>query len=128
MKHEGNRLDYLSHNNPRKFRKIFKHRKCTRSQLTIIIPVNLIELDSYFSDDEVARVLNGLKCGEATGLDYLLNEYFVKFKDIFQPLLVHLFNCILDSSAFPRIWSRGTIVPLHKKGRLMILITIEKLP
>lgn len=28
-----------------------------------------LELDSYISDDEVARVLNGLKCGKATGLD-----------------------------------------------------------
>lgn len=75
-----------------------------------------LELDSYFSNDKVGRVLNGSKCGKATGLDNLLNEYFVKFKDIFQQSLVLLFNCILASSVFPRVWSWGTIVPLHKKA------------
>lgn len=62
-----------------------------------------LELNIYFSDDKVGHVLNGSKCGKATGLDNLLNEYFVKFKDIFQQLLVLLFNCILISSVFPRV-------------------------
>lgn len=34
---------------------------------------------TYISDDEVSRVWNGFKCDKATGLDNLLNEYFVKF-------------------------------------------------
>lgn len=42
-----------------------------------------LELDSYISDDEVARVFIGLKCGKATGRDYLLNKYVVKFKDTY---------------------------------------------
>lgn len=78
------------------------------------------ELDIYacISDDEVARVLNGLKCDKATGLGDLLNEYFVKFKDIFQPLLTPILLYLIDSSVFPRVWSWGT----------MVLITIEELP
>lgn len=39
--------------------------------------------------------MNGLNRDKATGLENLLIEYFVKFKDIFQPSLVRLFYCIL---------------------------------
>lgn len=63
----------------------------------------ILELKSYIYDDEVVRGLIG---------DNLLNEYFVKFKDICQPLLVRLFNCILDFFAFPRAWSWEIIVAL----------------
>lgn len=57
-----------------------------------------LELDSYISDDEVARVFNGLKCGKATGRDYLLNKYVVKFKDtyIHTMLLLHC-ACVVIS-------------------------------
>jgi len=36
--------------------------------------------------------------------------------DIILPHLVDLFNAILNSGCFPDEWSRGIIVPLHKKG------------
>lgn len=114
IKNKGNRLDDLRDNNPRKFHRIFKRKKCTTSQLTtdglflyfkdvyndyktsepnptsdslVTEEQVFLELDSYISDDEVASVLNRLKCGKATGLCNLMNEYFVKFKDIFSGIV-----------------------------------------
>lgn len=57
-----------------------------------ILVASFPELDSCISDDVFARkrVLKGFKCGKTTGLENVLNEYFVKFKDIFQPLLVKI--------------------------------------
>lgn len=43
-------------------------------QLNLIRPMTeepvYLELDSYISDDNVERVLNGVKRGKATGLEY----------------------------------------------------------
>ena len=60
--------------------------------------------------------MNKLKSDKACGIDHLLNEYFMKFKDIMAPILVRVFNIIFDSGEFPNDWSKGIIIPLHKKG------------
>lgn len=44
------------------------------------------ELDKALDEEELLSVLKKLKCGRAAGTDYLLNEYFVTFKDFFLPV------------------------------------------
>jgi hypothetical protein len=36
--------------------------------------------------------------------------------EVFAPYFVKLFNSILSSGVFPRIWSEGYIVPIYKAG------------
>ena len=74
------------------------------------------ELDYPINEIEVQAVIANLKSKTSAGKDNLLNEYFITFKDVFVPLLVHLFNVIFDSGNFPSIWTEGTIIPLFKKG------------
>ena len=74
------------------------------------------ELNVQINENEISDVLKNLKNGKATGIDYLLNEYFHKFRNDFVPLLCVLFNCIFDSGCFPSEWSKGILIPLHKKG------------
>ena len=143
-RYEGNKLCYMRKNNPKKFYKLFKKKPSTRCTINsdeffqyfknICNTDNVIqvdandnldttnavfeELDKVIDVDEVVRVLKNLKCGKATGFDTLLNEYFAKFKDVFSPVLARLFNSILNCGRFPKSWSTGMIVPIHKKGNL----------
>jgi exonuclease III len=74
------------------------------------------ELDAPFTDDEIHKAIQNLKVGKSPGTDSLINEYFIKFKNILTPYFCKLFNIILETGYTPEIWSEGIIVPLHKKG------------
>jgi hypothetical protein len=143
MRREGYELDFLCDDNTWEFYKIFKGKRCNRSNLetydvlqhfrkvcnitytsdngvkSVIDDTDAIntvfpELDRIISENEVLRVLKGLKCRKAYGLDNLLNGYFIKFEDILKPLLVKSLNSILDLGVFPKTWSSGIIIPIHK--------------
>ena len=76
------------------------------------------ELNSGISADEVYKVVRSLKTNKACAQDRLLNEYFIESIDILCPYMVDIFNAILDSGYFPELWTKGVIVPLHKKNDL----------
>ena len=38
--------------------------------------------------------------------------------DILRPYICKLFNAILFSEYYPEMWSKGYIVPIHKKGNV----------
>ena len=73
------------------------------------------ELNSDISADEVYKVVRSLKTNKSCAQDGLLNEYFIESIDILCPYMVDIFNAILDSGYFPELWTKGVIVPLHKK-------------
>ena len=77
---------------------------------------NYDELHKPISIEEIHVAIKRLKTNKAFGSDQLLNEYFIVSFDIISAHLVDLFNAILNSGCFPDEWSRGIIVPLHKKG------------
>ena len=59
--------------------------------------------------------LYSLKTCKATGEDKLLNEYFIEASDILAGFLTYIFNKILATGVFPEAWTRGLIIPIHKK-------------
>ena len=74
------------------------------------------ELNSRISLSEVQSAIKALKRDKASAGDDLLNEYFVESFDILASHIVDLFNAIFDSGHFPKKWSEGIIVPIHKNN------------
>ena len=73
------------------------------------------ELDEAFTVEELVKAVKNLKNGKAPGEDGLLNEIF-KSNDFLLPSCLELYNQILASGTFPKCWTTGVIIPLHKKG------------
>ena len=76
------------------------------------------ELNKTITLDEVKAAISNLKRNKASGIDNMLNEYFIELFDVIGELLVHIFNVIFNTGNFPKIWSDGIIAPLHKKGNI----------
>ena len=76
------------------------------------------ELNLLISDGEILKALKELKTNRSAGPDLLINEFFKHAKDILTPVLSKLFNKIFDLGYFPKSWSEGHVIPLHKKGSL----------
>jgi len=73
-------------------------------------------LDAPISDDEILRAIKKLGSNKAASIDNVLYKYLkVSVSVIINPLNM-FFNHILDSKSFPRSWSTGVIIPIHKKG------------
>ena len=66
--------------------------------------------------DEVQESIKSLKGGKAGGGDGVLVEMIKCSSHILAPYFVRLFNSVLDTGNFPRLWCESTIIPLHKKG------------
>ena len=60
--------------------------------------------------------ISKLKTQKSPGLDCLLNEMFIKCKDVFIPILKKLFDHILNTGIYPEEWSKGAVIPVYKKG------------
>ena len=76
------------------------------------------DLDRDITEMEISDAIDGLKNNKACGYHCVLNEYFIKCKDILMPCLLLLFNNIFKSGHFPKAWSVGSIVPLFKTGNI----------
>ena len=74
------------------------------------------ELDNRITTEEIINAVKSLKRNKAYGCDHLLNEYFIETIDILSGHLCDIFNTIIDSGFFPEQWTKGIIIPLHKKG------------
>jgi hypothetical protein len=73
------------------------------------------ELDKPISVEEIVLASKSLGSNKACSADNILYEYFTScINDIVNPLQL-LFNYILDSRSFPKCWSSGIIIPLHKR-------------
>ena len=74
------------------------------------------ELDVKITIDEIVKSCNKLRSDKAPSLDNILYEYFKTSHDIIGAALELVFNYILDTGKYPPSWSKGVIIPLHKKG------------
>lgn len=77
---------------------------------------NFEELDKSISIHEVEYVIRNLNKNKATGIDCLINEFFIESCDIISSHLTDLFNGILNTGCYPDQWAKGIIIPLHKKN------------
>ena len=73
-------------------------------------------LDHLISNEEVCRISKKLKNKKACASDALSNEIIKLSVQILPSYFVNLFNLVLSKGAFPSLWSKGYIVPIHKSG------------
>ena len=68
------------------------------------------------TESEVIKAIKQLKHGKSSGPDLLINDFFIYTCDILASKITALFNVILMSGHFPKSWTEGVIIPIHKKG------------
>ena len=76
------------------------------------------ELDDQITQDEIKRASRQLKTNKACSLDTILNEYLKESIEFLIVPLGNIFNYILNKKCFPKQWTKGIILPIHKKGDL----------
>jgi len=68
------------------------------------------------TEAEVQNVLKKLKTDKAVGPDGVSNKLLKMTANSITPSLTKLFNAVLRSSKYPRIWKQANVTPLFKKG------------
>ncbi|CAG2253196.1 unnamed protein product [Mytilus edulis] len=140
---EGNAMDFLKYSNPKLFYSKFRKRTEKKKNVPLqsfyehfkkLSSVNIDntcdedlfnntdgdcvypELDEVITEEEILKAIRNLKRNKSHGVDGILNEYFIEYKDVFMPTLVKVFNGILQSGIFPTSWAIAILVPIFKKG------------
>ena len=72
-------------------------------------------MDEEFSIEEVKAAVKQSSNNKSPGEDGLINEIFKRNDSLHEPCRL-LFNRVLKSGQYPKCWSTGVIIPLHKKG------------
>ena len=75
-------------------------------------------LEGKFSVSEIKFAIKQLKRGKASGSDAISNDIIKTSKSLITPILAVLFDKIVELKYFPKLWSFGLIVPIHKSGEL----------
>ena len=73
-------------------------------------------LNAKINVQDIKKSIATLKANKAAGPDGLVSEMFKCSLDEIMPFLLKLFNSMFTSGVFPEMWTKSTIVPLHKKG------------
>ena len=68
------------------------------------------------TESEVIKAIKQLKHGKSSGPDLLINDFFIYTCVVLASKITALFNVILMSGHFPKSWTEGVIIPIHKKG------------
>ncbi|VDI41447.1 Hypothetical predicted protein [Mytilus galloprovincialis] len=74
------------------------------------------ELDRVITKDEILKCISKLKRGKGHGIDGILNEMLLEYKDVLIPFLEEMFNRVLSSGYFPTTWTVAILVPVFEKG------------
>ena len=69
-----------------------------------------------FTEGEIKNSIKNLKSGKSAGPDELVGEMFKYGTDNILVYLKRLFDAIFKNSQFPEMWTKSTIIPIHKKG------------
>ena len=65
---------------------------------------------------EVKHAISELKSGKVPGLDSITGEIIKASPPMVIPLLRKVFNHILNTGSYPKLWVEGLITSMHKKG------------
>ena len=71
-------------------------------------------LDHEFSLNEISAACLELKNNKSGGADGLLNEMLKYGQFVLLPCFQRLFNYILSSGNYPKLWSNGLVLPIYK--------------
>ena len=80
----------------------------------ILIQNNNEIINKAFTKDEIYKHINSLKNNKSPGVDNILNEFLKYCPNELLPVIVKLFNIVLDSGIIPSEWTIGVIKPLYK--------------
>ena len=64
--------------------------------------------------------MSSLKSGKSPGLDMICAELLKAASSTISPILLRIFNNILQTGQYPTMWTQGAISPVHKKGSVDI--------
>lgn len=67
-------------------------------------------------EDEITRIISGLKDDCAVGWDNISNKILKTFKHILVPPLTHIFRICLSEGIFPRCLKKAVVIPIFKSG------------
>ncbi|VDI80188.1 Hypothetical predicted protein [Mytilus galloprovincialis] len=146
MRTEGNMLDIMRLTNPKLFYKKFKRKASSKhavplklfhehfkslcsSDTDAVLDDSQFhntdgecvyeELDREITENDILKAIRNLKRDKSHGVDGILNEYFIEYKDVFMPVLLYIFNGILQSGIFPTDWAKAILIPIFKKGNVL---------
>jgi len=74
------------------------------------------QLDFAISNKEVQEGIKLLKKGKSHGPDLVKNEMLKSGQSLLVKPLTKIFNLVLNSGQYPKEWSKGRIISIHKKG------------
>ena len=74
------------------------------------------ELNFHIKQQEISSAINSLKRNKSPGIDGIVNEFLIAGKEYLLQPLCNLFNLILTSSSYPKLWAMNLLRPIHKKG------------
>ena len=92
------------------------NRNTSLKNLRRISNKSLEFINKLTNNAELKNIIKILKLGRAPGLDRILNEMIKYSFDFLKNCYVKLFNLILKTGIVPRIWCKGSITLVHKKG------------
>ena len=145
MRAEGNMMDFLRTSNPKLFYSKFRNKRFRHNSVTLepffehfknfSSSSNNVaddsdflydtdgdcvfeELDKEITETEILKAISNLKRDKSHGIDGILNEYFIEYKTVFIPVLLKVFNGILQTGFFPTAWSTAVLVPIFKRGNV----------
>ena len=72
------------------------------------------EINQPITYEELSKAIKALKNNKSPGLDNIVNEQLKSTFNIMHPLLIELFNVILDKGIVPETWTVGNIKPIFK--------------
>ena len=77
---------------------------------------NFSELDNCIKEKEVSDAILSLRNKKSSSFDSILNEMLKCGHTFLLHCITKLFNKVLIYGSFPKLWSKGFIVPLFKSG------------
>ncbi|MEW8544951.1 MAG: reverse transcriptase family protein, partial [Candidatus Thiodiazotropha sp.] len=83
------------------------------------LPDSNICLDREVCKNEIVEACKKLKNGKSCGFDGILNEMIKYGQYDLLPCIEKLFNLILTTGYYPKVWSQGILVPLYKAADRM---------
>ena len=76
------------------------------------------EINQPITYDELSKTVNSLKNNKSPGFDNIMNEHMKSTLSLMNPIILQLFNVILDTGIVPECWTVGNIKPIYKnKGK-----------
>ena len=73
-------------------------------------------LDRDITTDEIKKVISSMNRNKSSDVEGNIADFFIDGKDFISPYLTSIFNFIYNSGNYPDAWTKGSIVPLFKKG------------